>query len=438
MTAVALAIVALLVSPAEASVPDVFGMGSEATAQGGAVAASTTGFEAAHYNPAGLAAGAHDTVSIGWLGYASQLRLRQGTSEIAEPQGFLLGSTHGLRFLGRENGLRFGASFYVLPDTIVRVLTKFPDEAHYPWFYNRTQRLVLLPAVGVRLTDTLSVGFAANVLAGLDGPARAAGGPTRAVETSVAEEIFLRVAFGAGLRLDVHPEVSWALAYRQEFHVPYAIQTSNFVGGSALDIDIDAVGLFTPHELVAATAWSPPGWRFGLDFTYLAWSGYDRNFVLVESRLPGIGSLAPGLPPSPWRDSFDVRLGAERRLPVTNDDDVFLRGGLTFAPTPILPQSGRTNLLDGDHVVFAVGGGIRLGRVLEIPVRLDVHGQWHEILPRTYVKVVRARSDDPWALSDERPGAASPGIQVSNPGYPSIEAAGRVLSAGAVLTLEVK
>ena len=438
MRAIAAAIVILGAGPAYASVPDVFGLGSEATAQGGAVAATATGFEATHYDPAGLAFGSGNQVSVGWLGYTSMLEVRGGTSEIAEPQGFWLGMTRGVRLFGRDDRLRFGAAFYVLPDTIVRVLTTFPDDPHYPWFHNRTQRLVLLPGVAARLADWLSAGVAVNFLAGLDGPARAKDGPTRAIETSVAEEIFLTAAIDAGIRLSPHPDVSWALVYRQQFHVPYSIQTENVVGGSALDIDIDAVGLYTPHELVAATAWTPRGWKFGLDFTYLAWSGYTRNFVLVESRLPGIGALSPGLPPSPWRDSFDVRVGGERAIDLDADDTLYLRAGLAFAPSPILPQSGRTNLLDGDHAIFSIGAGIRLGRVLEVPVRLDVHGQWHEILPRTYEKTVTARSDDPWALSDERPGPADPGIQVSNPGYPQIEAAGRVLSAGAVITLEVE
>ncbi len=434
----AIAIGIFAASEAHAGVPDVFGLGSEATAQGGAVAASASGFEAVHYNPASLSAGSGNSVAVGWLGYASQLEIREDTAEIAEPQGLLLGLTRSIAMFGRENGLRLGAGFYVLPDTIVRVLTTFPDEPQYPWFHNRTQRLVVLPGAALRLTDALSVGASANVFAGLSGPARATDGPTRALETSVAEEIFLRMSFAVGARLAVHPEVAWAIAYRHEFFVPYAIQTSNIVGGSSLDIDVEAIGLYTPPELVVGTSWTPPGWTFGLDFTWKAWSGNDRNFVLVESRLPGIGALDPGLPPSPFRDSFDVRVGGERELPLSGGDSLFLRAGAWFEPTPVLPQTGRTNLLDGDHLVGSIGAGVRLADLLEVPLRIDVHGQWHEILPRTYRKEVHARSDDPWALADERPGEGAPGIQVSNPGYPQIEAGGRVLSAGCVVTLEVR
>jgi long-chain fatty acid transport protein len=438
MTRGAAIAIVLLAARAEASVPDVFGFGSEATAQGGAVAASASGFEAVHYNPAALSAGRGNSVALGWMGYASQLEIRQGSAAIAEPQGLLLGLTRSIALWGRGNGLRLGAGFYVLPDTIVRVLTTFPDEPQYPWFHNRTQRLVVLPGAALRVTDALSVGVAANVFAGLSGPASATDGPTRAIETSVAEEIFLRTSFVAGARLLVHPEVAWAIAWRHEFFVPYAIQTSNLVGGSSLDIDVEAIGLYTPSELVVGTAWTPPGWTVGLDFTWKAWSGNDRNFVLVESRLPGIGALDPGLPPSPFRDSFDLRLGGERELPLGDGDSAFLRAGAWFEPTPVLPQTGRTNLLDGDHLVGSIGAGVRLADLLEVPLRVDVHGQWHEILPRTYRKRLHARSDDPWALADERPGEGDPGLQVSNPGYPSIEAGGRVLSAGCVVTLEVR
>src|SRR5438105_2944188 len=61
---------------AEASTPDVFGLGSESTALAGAVTARATDFSAAYYNPAGLALGGDlRTAAFGFAGYASRLKI---------------------------------------------------------------------------------------------------------------------------------------------------------------------------------------------------------------------------------------------------------------------------------------------------------------------------------------------------------------------------
>ncbi|MBI2892894.1 MAG: hypothetical protein HYY06_05030 [Deltaproteobacteria bacterium] len=429
------ALLLALARPAFASEPDVLGQSSEAIAQAGAVAATAVEFDATYHNPAGLAFGGAGTFSIGYLRMESWLHARGSTRSIAEPGGMIVGFAEPVPFIPAGR-LRIGMGLWVHPDTLVRVVTRYPDDLYYPLFENRTQRLVVMPAAALRLWPWLSIGATVNLLAGLDGPASASEGPTRAVETTVYEEIYARASIIAGMRLQPHPRVSGALVYRQEFFVPYAIDTRNFVAGNQIDIDVEAHGLYTPHEVSVATAYEDEVWRAALEFTYERWSDYDEPYVRVESVLPAVGSLVPAPLPSPFRDTFALRLGGARTIALAGRNALKLRAGLAFAPTAVLPQSGRQNLLDSDKVTSALGAGIVLGDLGGHEVRLDTHLSWIHLIPRTYEKVISplaAAREDPSLLGDELP--SEPGIQISNPGYPRIESSGEILTFGFVMTV---
>jgi len=432
---IAALLIGLLPIEALASAPDLFGQSPEVAGLGGAGATIAQEFDATFHNPAGLAFGGPGTVSIGVQRLASWLQLRGSTRSIQEPNGIIVGLAEPVPLLlgGR---LRVGLGVYVLPTTIVRVLTRLPDDPTYPLLENRTQRLVVLPGLAVRLASWLSLGVAANFFAGLDGPASARGGPTRAVETTVYEEIYARAALVAGLRADPAEHLRVALVYRQEFYVPYAVQTRNLVGGNAIDIDVEARGLYTPHELALGVGWDDGCWRLTAEGTYERWGDNQQPYVRVDSVLPAVGSLVPPTLPSPFRDTIDLRLGVGRRLPLSARNRVEVRAGAGFAPAAVAEQTGRQNLLDADKLSTAIGAGLVLGNVDGHEVRLDASASWIHLLPRTTDKVISsvdAARDDPALLADERP--TVPGIQISNPGYPSIGAAGEVFSFGLVLTV---
>src|SRR5262249_26541671 len=130
---------------ARASTPDVFGLGSASTALAGAVSARATDFSAAFYNPAGLAlAGPEREVSFGVTSYTSRLRLRGQDAPMTDPTGYEIGLRAPLPLGGALAGrLAFGLALHLVPDEIVRVVAHVPADAFFPYYDNRTQRLVL-------------------------------------------------------------------------------------------------------------------------------------------------------------------------------------------------------------------------------------------------------------------------------------------------------
>lgn len=418
-----------------ANAPDLFGQSPEVAALGGAGAAMAQEFDATFHNPAGLAFGGRGTFSAGYFRLASWLSIDRRTRSIEEPNGLVVGLAEPVPLVlgGR---IRVGLGLYVLPDTIVRVLTRLPDDPTYPLLENRSQRLVVLPAVAVRVLPWLSLGVGVNFFAGLDGPASAVEGPTRAVETTVYEEIYARAALLAGLRADAWEHVRIALVYRQEFYVPYAVQTRNLLAGNAIDIDVDARGLYTPHELALGVGWDDGCWRASAEATYERWGDQDQPYVRVDSVLPAVGPLVPPTLPSPFHDTIDLKVGAGRRFALSPLHRVEVRAGAGFEPAAVSEQTGRQNLLDADKLTSAVGAGLVLGGRDGRELRIDASVSWLHLLPRRTEKVISSvddARDDPSLLADERPG--EPGIQISNPGYPSIEAAGEILTFGLVLTV---
>jgi long-chain fatty acid transport protein len=445
-TAALASLIASLAGPrrAAASPPEVFGFGSRQAGLGGAVAARVDDFSSGYYNPAGLAFGTGKRVTLGLFGAASNLHVNDRTVGIAEPFGIVFGATAPAPLGGPLAGrVRVGIGLYLLPTTIVRVIARLPDEPFYPWYDNRTQRLVVLPFAAFRITDRLGVGVAANVLAGLAGHVVAGEGPTRALEARVDEEVPTRATINAGVRFRALPTWDVALVYRQEFGVPFTTVADTTVAGEPIDLSIAAKGLFTPDTVVLGNALRTPVADLSLDVHWARWSAYPGPFVVVDSNLPLVGPLSGVLPAVPWKDTFGAKLGVERVLP-GDQVDVALRAGYGFETSPVpASQPGVTNLLDGNKHTVSLG----LGLDFHLPgskkrVRVDVHVQAQLVQSRTMRKTVAPAGETPAPfdalrdeVTDDQGDPSTLGTQISNPGYPSIRSGGEVFSGG--LTVEM-
>lgn len=431
-------------APAHGSPAEVFGFGSRSAGLAGATAAATSDFSAGYYNPGGLGFGRGKHVSFGVLGAASNLQINDRRTDLAEPFGVVFGASAPAPLGGAlTDRIIVGIGLYLLPKTVVRVIARRPDEPFYPWYDNRTQRLVVLPTIAWRVTDRFALGLAANVLAGLGGTVVAGEGPTRALDARVDEEIGTRAAVHGGVRMVLAPWWEMAMVYRQAFGVPFSTVADTTVAGEPIDLAISAKGLFTPHTFVLGQAWHPGVVDLSLDLQYARWSGYPGPFVAVDSNLPLVGPLAGVLPEVPWKDTFGARLGAEGHLP-GDRVDLTLRGGYGFETSPVpASQPGTTNLLDGPKHTLAIGLGLGFragGRRL----RIDLHAQAQLVGARTLRKTISPSGATPAsfdALRDEvvdDPSEPSTlGTQISNPGYPSIRSGGQVLSGGVTVEVEL-
>jgi long-subunit fatty acid transport protein len=321
-----------------------------------------------------------------------------------------------------------GIGLYLLPRTLVRVIARLPDEPFYPYYDNRTQRLVVLPAVAVKITPRFSLGIGFNVLAGLGGSVIAIEGPTRSLEPRVDEQIDTRLKLNVGARWQISDAHALAVTFRQAFSVPFATVADTVVAGQPLALDLNAEGLYTPDELVLGWAGRLDQTLISADVTWSRWSAYPGPYVHVNSDLPLVGPLAGETPVVPWSDTIGLRLGVEHAF-----GDWFVRGGYGYETSPVpSEQPGVTNLLDGPKHTFAIGLGVRVGHA-----RIDVHAQAQLVGARTLHKTVAAPGENPApfdALRDEvtdNPNDPTTlGVQISNPGYPSIDGGGQVYSGG--------
>jgi hypothetical protein len=446
-------IVAMLVclaapAMAHASAADAIGLGSEESGVCGASAARVHDFSAGWYNPAGLAL-ARTEATVGVVGFGSQLKITNGdftrTQPIADPVGIVLGASTPIPFGGvlRER-LYVGIALFIVPSGIVRVISHAPDQPFYPLYDNRTQRLMVLPTLAARLGYGFTLGITFNYLAGLDGRVSAAEGATRAIEARVDESIAAHLGVNVGVRWQQSRRLAVALVYRQEYGVPFRTVSRNAVAGQPIDLDVDAVELFAPHELVLGGALLlPKNVLASLDLQWSHWSGWRGPFVTVTSQLPLVGALDAKPPPVAFTDTFSFRAGVEWTAFEHARVALKLRGGYGFE-TQAAPSSqpGVTNLLDGPKHRLAVGAGVRL-RVQNVALRVDGHGQLDIVQPETLTKKIAPAGSHPdpsSALADEVPDdpakPATLGTQISNPGYPSISGGGFVWALGLTLTVE--
>jgi long-subunit fatty acid transport protein len=126
--------------------------------------------------------------------------------------------------------------------------------------------------------------------------------------------------------------------------------------------------------------------------------------------------------PSPsFNDTYSPRVGVEyvwRPMWV-------LRGGYVFEPTPVPPQTGRTNYVDNHKNVLSGGVGFRLPSEGYV-ASFDLFGQAHLLVPRETAKeatrqeLLTTSVQSDFNVEDSR----------DNPGWPGFESGGTVYAFG--------
>jgi hypothetical protein len=360
-------------APAAASVGDVLGFGSRASGLAGAATALADGFEATYYNPARVGGAAR--LSLGVLAGASLLDVNGARAPFEDPVGLVIGASSAVPLGGAlRDRIHVGIGLFLLPDKIVREIGRATSQAFFPLFDNRTQRVVILPALAVRLHERVWIGAAANVLASLGGRIDVAEGPMRTLDARVTEDLLTSFAFNAGLSLKLHARWTLALTLRDEFSLPFFTNATTSFAGNQLEIDLRGRTLFEPLTWTLGNAIElTPSTRVSLDLGFKRWSSYPGPFVAVRGSLPvGIGDvanipIAPQVPRVRFGDVFSARLGGEGRAYSRGAWGVDLRGGYAFETSPVPAQtSGATFLADGAKHTFAFGASLSLAQTFSI------------------------------------------------------------------------
>ena len=347
---------------ARANPLEVMGLTSRHAGQAGAGVASADDAAALYYDPAGLVAASGAELSIGAIGAYSKL----DDADLHDRLGLQLAVKAPVPLRGPLAGrIVVGLALHLLPHEVVRVIAPAPDQPFYPAF--GLSRIVVLPGIAIRLTDRLALGAAVDVLAGLTGTIDAAEGATRAIDARVDERVgtIARVIAGGTVQLAERWRIG--ATYRQRFEVPFHTKATTLVAGEPIDLDVSAVGLFTPHEVIAGVAYTRPGLVVSVDAGWQKWSDDPGPYVKVDSALPLVGAVPGVAPVVDFTDTLSLRAGVETRR---NDEGLILRAGYAFESSGVPATQLETKLLDGPHHTIAGGVGWQLARC-----RLDVHAQ---------------------------------------------------------------
>lgn len=412
-----------------ASAFDVQGIGPEAIAEAGARTASAVDGTAAFLNPANLAFGKTTTLSLTSTFSFSKLQAQDKPLPIEDPIGFTLTASASIPFEGPlANRLRIGFSGYFLPTTALRLLARSPETPFYPYYDNRTQRLVAIPALGIRLTKWLGVGAGANVLAGVRGPANLETGATGAPEPRIDIAANTVASAIVGLRIDPSDNVHLALVFRQAFGIPLNIDTTANIGGIPLATNLqNQRAMFDPLTVTVASRIQLGHTNLELNVMYAQWSAWEGPYLSVQSNLPGVNLVSrptSGL----FRDTVTMRVGGNHSFTIRKNADIVLRGGIGFDPTILSGKTqGRTNLVDGDKVTTGLGASVVLrnviGKVLQMS--LGANAQFLSDFEQVKRTCVALPCPDSTVAG---PDANNPSAGITNPGYPSLKASGAVFA----------
>jgi len=430
--------------PAVANPVDLFGAGAPTAGAGDAAVATCSGAECLYFNPGFLSLGDRPRLMVGVTGQFASLETPQGSVGISDPFYSHVGASVPPPFGGWLKERLWVGIYLAAPSRQISwVRLHTPTEPFYPYYENRSQRLLVIPGLSLRLLDSPSLGkwalgLGVNYFAGLDGGMVGTEGATRAMEARVAFELKGLFGLNAGLAWRRGPW-SAGVTYRQAFGVDFHTVAFNHVAGTDIDMEITAVGLYSPHTFQWGGAYKTGRTTFSLDIVEQLWSFYDGPYVQLRSQMPMVGELSGVIPYNRFRNTLGFRAGVVHGL----SDRWTLRGGLGFDPSFVAtPQTGVTNLLDAHKLTFSGG----LSWNLSSAFTLHAFARLQLLLPVTHRKktteltcsaeVPEERADhllDEWPCDPDDPATA--GFQTSNPGFPSVKASGFVLMSG--LTLEV-
>ena len=410
--------------PANASVEDDFGLGSRATALGGAFTAVADDVTAIHYNPAAIAAfprwlppdegraGLH--THVGFLHAAPSLWLERGT----------LGGG-GLRYEARRDydtpsasGVTLGAVADLDPVAVGLLLylpvqrfyaweTPTAEQVQWPMYDDRTQHLSILPSVAWRPLDGLTVGAGLRVVPSVrtDTVVRSSGIGEEENTSGERATMNGRVAPTFGVHYEPGPWLRLGLVHRRPLYANDHGQTD--LTGLAPSAYVHRLAhYYMPTQWVVGVAARLEEAMLTVDVAHLAWSGFIDTYTDAH--------------PEVFEDTWVPRAGFAYATPWRTE----VLAGYSYVGSPVQDGQVWTNFVDNDKHVLSLGTQTRLFKQFEAkrsPIDLAWHAQLHLLRERRFVKDWRgAESVEAWR---------------QNPGSPALRSGGHVLNLGLTLTV---
>ena len=271
-----------------------------------------------------------------------------------------------------------------------------------------------------------------NYFVDMGGNVQSRAGATRDFDVYINEELTHNITWDAGIRAQPMEGLNLGLSYKMEHYSKVGVNTRNLLGSMDLDIFVEGVAVYMPHQLTLGVAYEPlpDALLLSLDLSWRMWSRYGGPYTKLTASVPSGAPENELFLPEPldveFHDTAAVRFGLEYTARI---DPVILtpRIGYQYENSPIGRQDGETNMMDSDRHIFSTG--LSLGFSREKPIlkvfRWDLYFQAQYLPTRTHTK-------DPDKLLDIDP--ETDGLQTLNSGFPGISGGGWVLSAGFVMS----
>lgn len=401
---------------ARANPVDMYGMGSRASALGGAVTADVGDTSAVYYNPAGLARLRGLRIDLGYFHAAPMLSLNGADTGVSSSHGLVA----GIAAPGRVFGLPFAFGLALhLPDDRVSQVRAFPQtQPRWELYGVRLQRIYIAAMLAISPVRWLRLGGGVAFMASTRGAVDLSGviSITNGAETNLSHAVdadltAIRYAqFGA--QADLGRGVSVGFTWRDSFNLDLTIDLAlrgRIVAGPVSNPNsINVLGTYAlasrtltayqPQQWVVGASWEiNPRWRVLLDVSWVRWSGYENPTSSLQTsldlripteltgllRVPAIPASAPR-EAMRFHDTVVPRVGAEFTIPWGGRHAAQVRAGYVYDPSPVPEQPGVTSFFDSDRHTVSAGFGLtlrRLGAVVPGTVRVDLHAAV-QLLPR--------------------------------------------------------
>lgn len=432
LSAALIAASALSATPAIAGPFEVEGVGPSGIAEISARVARADDGAAAFQNPGGLGLGRGLRIEIAPTLGVSGLSAQGKNRPLEDPFGIALTFDATMPLTGLlKDRIRVGLAAYFPPTTALRLIARPRDEPLFPYYDNRTQRLVIIPALGLRITKRIGVGVGINVLGGVSGPATVIPGASGAPESRLDLQATTTLAVNVGARIDVTQHVRLGATFRQRFAVPAAVTTKAEIAGVPLDVTVTTrSALYDPLTVVVGASFDFASVELELDAIYARWSEYAGPFVAVRAELPGLAVASP-ITPSLAKDTVSLRSAGVYRVDIGRVVGVALRWGLGFEPSMLRStQQSVTNLVDGNKLLAGAGASVEVRGVIGKALRFGFGVNAQALMPYEQEKKICARTPCP-EDSLAGPDPLRPSRGVSNPGFPKLTGNG-VFVAGSL------
>lgn len=410
--------------PALAAVEDDPGVGSRASAMGGAFSAVADDVSAIYHNPAALTALAARErgdgkrsgllAHVGLLHATPRLWISPGSAqaggvkfdapkdhEAPDISGFSLGMVLDLQpHIGLPAAL--GLLLYMPTQRILYWQTPTAEELQWPMYDDRTQHLSILPALSIALPANLHLGIGLRILpeartntvvlttwleadsitSGEDATLSMQAAPTAALYWEPSERLRVGLVFREALYMDDHgqTDITGLVPSAYIHHLAH---------------------YYLPRQWVLAGAFSPAeGTLLSVQLDWMQWSDYLDAYHQRHGE-------------ERFQDQWRARVGASQRL----FGSTSLMLGYAYVPSPLRDGQVWTNFIDNDKHILSIGSSTRLHRQFtkkRSPIDLSWHLQLHLLRERHYVKYENEfGSEAAWAANPGTPGFASGGYMIS-------------------------